>query len=317
MLSNQSLSRTGLLFSVATLTLGLAFAAGCGDSDSDSPGGGGGDPGTTGPTTSSGNTTSSGASSSSSTGTGVPGCEEPTPQPGASNDVPLTNVQASARDETGTGIPNTPFQLCGTDLCLPGTTSAIGLVTFMNSQPALDRPFFKPGDSLTYGKIGYAYTEQSPSPLIGHFPSMTDSGQEMVPGMTISAAGASLVVPEGYTIDTLIYDEPAKQTFRAGTLPTNLVADATGDPAFVMLYALGPFETLLCPPAQLTLDNYANLPADSEVELWGQELGIEELFAGFGEWVHLDDGVVSSDGSTITTVNGIPVLFTIAIKPKD
>jgi hypothetical protein len=313
MLSNQ-LSRNGLLFSVATLA--LAFATGCGDSDSDSPGGGGGGTATTGPTTASGSTVSSSGSTSSTTGTGVPGCEEPTPQPGAENNVPLTTVQASARDENDAGIPNTPFQLCGTDLCLPGTTSAIGLATFTNSQPALDRPYFKPGDSLTYGKIGYAYTEQSPSPLVGHFPTMTDSGSEMVPGMTVSAAGASLVVPAGYTIDTLIYDEPAKQTFRAGQLPTNLVADATGDADFVMLYGLGPFETLLCPPAQLTLDNYADLPADSEVELWGQELGIEEFFGGFGEWIYLDDGVVSSDGSTITTVNGIPVLFTIAIKPK-
>lgn len=314
MLLNHSSSRSGLLFSVATLA--LVVAAGCGDSDSDSPGGGGGGTGTTGPTTSSGSSTSTGASSSSSTGTGVPGCDDPTKQPGSANNVPAAMVPASARDENDAGIPNTPFQLCGFDLCLPGDTSAIGLVTFNNSQPALDRPVFKPADSLTYGKIGYPYTEQSPSPIVGHFPSMTDSGSQMVPGETVSAAGASLVVPMGYSIDTLIYDEPDKQTFRAGTLPTDLVGAATGDPAFVMLYALGPFDTILCPPAALTLDNYADLPADTQVELWAQVLNIEEFFAGYGEWVKLDDGVVSSDGATISTVNGIPALLTIAIRPK-
>lgn len=302
--------KTSFLFPAAVLS--LFVTVGCGDSDG-GEGGAGGGTSTNGPATS-GSTSSTGASTNS-TGVMVPGCDDPTPKPGTPSNVDVTMVQASARDENEDGIGNTSFQLCGTDLCLTEDSSAIGLVTFSNSQATLERPLFKPGDSLTFGKIGYPYTEQSPSPLVGYFPRMTDSMTNMVPGQTVSAAGASLVVPAGYSIDELVYAEPAQQTFRAGTLPTDLVDDATGDAAFVMLYALGPVDTLLCPPAMLTVDNYADLPANSQVEFWGQEVSIEEFFGGYGEWIRLDDGVVSADGATITTANGIPALLTIAIRP--
>jgi hypothetical protein len=146
---------------------------------------------------------------------------------------------------------------------------------------------------------------------------MTDSGQQLAPGGTVSAAGATLTLAadSGISIDTIIYDEPAKQTFRAAQVPGMLVPDVTGDASFVMVYALGPIETLLCPEATLTVDNYANLPANSPVEFWVQEVGIDEYFGGYGEWSQIDSGTVSADGTTVSTSVGVPVILNVAIRP--
>lgn len=306
--------QTSLLFPAFALAF-ATIAVGCGDSDGTGSGAedGTGSTGNTGNTTA---TSGTGSNTSSSTGTGTPGCEEPTPKPGTADAVPVTTVQVSARDEDDEPIADFNFQLCGTDLCLFSETNMIGTATFTNSQATLDRPLFKPGDSLTYGKIGYPYTAASPDPLVGYFPVMIDSGSQLVPGSTVTAAGATLVVSAGVSIDELTYDEPDKQTFRAAILPFDYVGAATGDPSFEMLYALGPVDTLLCPPAMLTVENYADLDPGTEVEFWGQEVSIEEWFGGYGEWVKLDDGVVSADGATISTTNGLPVLLTVAIKAK-
>ena len=288
--------------------LGLILcAAACGD-DTTGSGGSGGAPQTGATTTQTG-----------TTGTGIMQCEEPTPKPGATNDVSFQSATAIARDGDGMPISDAPLQLCGTNLCLYATTSGIGQAAFNNdSGMPIDRPLFKPGDSLEFGKIGYLFDPAGPSPLPGYFPRMTDSGSQFAPGESVSAGGVTLAMPAegGLTIDELTYDEPAKRTFRAGRVAAANVTAATGDPAFAMVYSLGPVDTLFCPPAQVTFENYANLPAGSAVEIWGQEVAISEGFGGYGSWIKLDDGTVSADGATITTDTGLPVLLTVAIRAK-
>lgn len=298
------------------LVFAVSAAVGCGDSDGDTSGGGASG------TTSSGQTTTgtgatSGTGNTSSSSTGYPECDEPTPLPGAADDVDVSNVQVTARDEANMPIASTTFQLCGTNLCLTASTNTLGGAVFMNSQSTLDRPLFKPGDSLTFAKFGYPYTAGSPSPLIGIFPRMVDSMADSVPGSTVSVAGASLALPAGggFSFDELTFDSPEKRTFRAAQVPENLVEQVTGDASFVMAYALGPIDTLLCPEAELTVDNYANLPAGTQVEFWAQEVSIEEFFGGYGEWVKLDDGEVSADGTTVSTSVGLPVILNVAIRP--
>lgn len=262
--------------------------------------------------------------SGAGTGTGGAGgeasCELPTPQPGTAAFVPVNTVDATAADETGLPIGGEALQLCGLNGCLYETTSAIGTATFTNSlsSETIDRPLFKPGNSIKYGKIGYLYDPAAPSPLKGVFPKMADSGQAMAAGQTVSSAGVELTVPAGGVVDVddLIYDTAAKQTFRAAQVPEAQVPDVTGSPEFAMVFALGPVDTLFCPPAAVTFENYAGLAAGTDVEIWGQELDVKESFGGYGEWAKIADGKVSADGATIeTTGAGLPVLLTVAIKP--
>jgi len=252
-------------------------------------------------------------------GNELPGCEELPANPGTENDIEVGTVTAAARDDSGGPIANISMQFCGKDFCITEMTSGVGTVAFTNTQASgtIDRPVLKPGDSLVFGKIGYQYDPADAPPLQGVFPSMTDSGAQFALGGTVSAAGVELTMPAdgGVSFDELIYDSPEKKTFRAGRLSEADVEAATGSPDFAMVYALGPFETVFCPGAAVTFDNYANLPADSAVEFWGQVLGASEPLAGYGEWVKLGEGAVSADGETVSTdAAGLEMLLTIAIK---
>ncbi|HTJ81265.1 MAG TPA: hypothetical protein VL400_06055 [Polyangiaceae bacterium] len=304
------LSAVALVLSGASIL--SAFTSGCGDSGTATSSGGGGQGGAG----SGGGTTSSTGGS----GGGGPTCKAPEPSPGAKNDVTVDTVTAIARDEAGGLIKDFDFQLCGLNGCLYAKTNMLGQATFTNnlSSSTMDRPLFKPGDSLVYGKIGYHYVEGAESPFPGIFPKMTDSTQPFAAGEAVSAAGATIELDAAgvAVVDDLIYDEPAKQTFRAGAVAAADVDAATDAGGYAMVYTLGPVDTLFCPPAKLTVDNYAALPAGAAVEFWGQTLAIGEEFGGYGEWVKLSDGAVSADGSTVSTTDGqgLAVLTTVAIK---
>ncbi len=300
------------LFSCIPVALVVVLAA-CGDSGGTAGTGGGG---------TGGGGTGAGSTSTGGSGGGGPECNPPTPTPGTEDLVTVDSATAVARDETGALIQDVDFQLCGVNGCLYATTNMLGQASFTNnlSSPDMDRPLFKPGDSLTFGKIGYHLTATSPSPLPGIFPRIVDSGDPFVAGGSVTVAGATIEVPAGgaVVVDDLIYDEPAKQTFRAVTIDEADIDAATETTGFAMVYALGPVDTLFCPPAKLTVDNYASLPADTAVEFWGQLLEVSESFGGYGEWVKLSDGTVSADGMTVSTDDGqgLAVLVTVAIKAK-
>lgn len=302
-------------FACAVALLSVAAVA-CGDSSSSGGAGGGVAAGGEGPGA---GTPGGGDPVGGGGGNELPGCEELPANPGTENDVEVGTVAAAARDESGDAIANVNFQLCGKDFCLFALTSGVGTAAFTNTQSSgtIDRPVLKPGDSLVFGKIGYPYDPTGTPPLQGIFPSMTDSGAQFALGATVSAAGVELTMPAegGVAFDELIYDSAAKKTFRAGRLAEADVEAATGSPDFSMVYALGPFETVFCPGAAVTFENYANLPADTAVEFWGQVLGASEPLGGYGEWIKLGDGSVSGDGATVSTdAAGLETLLTIAIK---
>jgi hypothetical protein len=299
------------LSALVSLSFGLLIAPGCGDDGGSGAGGGG--VGGAGSTTTSGTT--------SSTSTGGPECEAPPSNPSSENRVEVSNVQATARDEAGQPIADVDLQFCGRDTCLYGTTSLVGTVTFNQGggDGTVDKPLFKPGDSLVLGKIGYLY-DGEPS-FEGIFPRMQDSGSAIAVGASVEVAGAQIEAPAGgvVVIDDLIYDAPAKQTFRAASIPTASVEAVTGDASFSMVYALGPNDTLFCPPAKLTLDNYAGLAANAEVEFFVQEVNVGEHFGAYGTWNKVSEGTVSADGQTVSTNDGegMPVLLAVAVRLKN
>lgn len=306
----------------ASLALASAFliavSAGCGDDGSDAAGGSGGSGAAS--EGGSGGVSTEGGGGAGTGGEG-PTCEHPEPTIGDTENILVDQVTVSAQTEDGNPIDDVPLQLCGANGCLYATTNVIGQAIFSNelSSDMMDRPVVKPGDSLTYGKIGYPYTPDVASPYVVMFPAIEDSGEALVDGATVSAGGVTLELAEGTVavFDEFIYDTAEKQTFRAASIDAERVAEVTGDPEFTMLFTLGPVDTLLCPAVAATFDNYAALPADTEVEIFAQELNIAEYFGAFSKWTKIADGVVSSDGATITTTgDGLPALLTIAIKVK-
>lgn len=286
----------------------------CGDSGSGAGGAGG---------SADGGSTDGGASADGGAGGGTGGepatCDPPEPQPGTPNDVPVDSVAIEATDEAGDPIAAVNLQLCGVDGCLYAMTDAAGQAIFINelSSETIDRPVSKPGDSLVYGKFAYPYTETSADPLLVVLPRMTDTGDQVEAGATLTAEGVEIEVgaDTALHIDELTYDSEEKKTFRAAQVPAALVSTVTGSEDYVMAFALGPYDTLFCPPVAARFENYADLAPGTEVEIYGLELTGEESFGGYGEWSKIADGVVSADGTNVET-DALPVLLSIAIKEK-
>lgn len=303
-----------MLRSVLASALVLSLVA-CGDSGSGAGGAGG--------SASDGGTNAGGANTDGGAGGGTggepPTCDPPEPQPGASNDVPVDSVAIEASDTAGDPIANVNLQLCGVDGCLYAMTDAAGQAIFQNelSSETIDRPVAKPGDSLTYGKFAYPYTETSADPLLVVLPRMTDTGDQVEAGVTLSAEGVEIEIgaDTALHIDDLTYDTEEKKTFRAAQIPDDLVSVVTGSEDYAMAFALGPYDTLFCPPVAARFENYAALAAGTEVEIYGLELTGEESFGGYGEWSKIADGVVSEDGANVETT-ALPVLLSVAIKEK-
>lgn len=299
----------------------LSLSFGCGDSSGDNGGGGSSTEGGGGISADGGSGAGVVVDGGGGSGAGGPVCEAPEGTPGAVNNVPVEMVTATARDDEGELITDEPLQLCGVNGCLYNTTNMLGQANFTNnlSSDTIDRPLVKPGDSLRYGKIGYAWETGAASPFPVVFPRMEDSGDAITPGSTVEAAGIEITVAADavVTVDTLIYDTAEKQTFRAAVIPVDQVEAVTGDAIFSMAFSMGPVETLFCEGggATATFPNTADLAPDTVVEIYAQELEVAEHFGPYGEWTKIADGVVSADGATVTTTgDGLPVLRTVAIR---
>lgn len=91
---------------------------------------------------------------------------------------------------------------------------------------------------------------------------------------------------------------------------------APADLGLGALFGLGPLETRLCPPAQLTVANVPGWEPGTLVEFLLHGSDISEEWAPYGGWAPVSTGFVSDDGSTIATESGrgLPVLGLIGVR---
>lgn len=317
------------LFS-APLVLGLcsfvALANGCGDDS------GSGD-GTT--TQGAGNGSNGGEGTGNAGGTGGGGGTGNTGLEGPENCAEgedFTDAPDNWDSETVTanviGIDGEPAagvltQICGINICIAiANTDAGGNVLLDNGEVTeMDTPAFKVGDGLDYAKLAHILPqgmldhEYEDALAIG----MTDTGMAFPIGGEVSGGGVSLLLEaDGVAVvDPLLFPEPAQQTFRVMEVPGPLL-DQVAEPSVALLaaFGLGPIDTKLCPPAEITVPNTPELDPGTAVDfiLHGTEVG--EEFAPYGGWARVSGGTVSADGTTIVSNagEGIPVLGLIGVR---
>jgi hypothetical protein len=87
---------------------------------------------------------------------------------------------------------------------------------------------------------------------------------------------------------------------------------------FGIIVALTPEGTEVCPAAKLTVPNSPGWPAGSAVEIYLHGVDVAEAWAPYGGWAKVSDGIVSSDGASVTTVDGsgLPELSVVGIRRK-
>ena len=250
----------------------------------------------------------------------------------------LTQVIAAVVDETGAPIAGQPAIVCGIDLCTdPHTTDSGGqvLVPILHYQK---KPALRLGDALAFTQIVV--------PLTMPATDLTTGGKALTLGKLSNKAGAvlaagtaatsgdvTLTLAAGTTvlIDTLTYSAPDTQKFRAAGIPVAGLAPwlasvqlGGASANFALFYGVAPLETTFCPPAKVTvaLPHASASPNDlgwapgTVVELWITTGDVAQGYAPYAGWRKMSDGVVGSDGATITTLagQGFSVLENFAIR---
>lgn len=314
------------LFSTLPLFLPLASVLAIAACSSDSTQtstttGAGGGSGTTTTTTSS--VGGGGATSTGATGTG--GAENACTgsdfsDPNAAK-VMIGTISAKIVDLAGQPVPkDLSAQVCGTDICITGTTNALGAVTEQVNQ-TLVKPAFKYGDARTFAKMLIPVKAGNTDFGVITTAALPAAGVDFVPGKTMVSGDVSIeIAANGVAeVDPLLYPEALDQQLRAVTIPVDKVpAVLAGAPTITQLYGVAPVDTVFCPPAKVTVPNAdpAALPAGADVEFLILNVETIESWGPYGEWQKVSDGKVSADGKTIATTEGLPVLHLFGIRKK-
>jgi hypothetical protein len=240
-------------------------------------------------------------------------------------------VTAKLVDETGAPVATgQPTFICGIDLCSPpGQVSANGSATIASGM-AMKRPAFKFGDAIDYAEFAIPLTgtavdfTQMGTGLIATAKLAGKPSAPLMQGKDATSGDVTLSLAANTTLDinTLIYDTPDKQAFRAVNIPlTNAAPVLPKSPNdFALLYGVSPAETTMCPPAQVTVVLPANLgwAPGTAVEFWIMTTDAAQTYAPYGEWAHTSEGSVSADGKTAVTSpgQGFKLLENFAVRRK-
>jgi hypothetical protein len=311
----------GLFSSVAV----IACTYSCGDDPKETPPveyTGGGGQGAAGP----GGTGGTGPSSGG--GGNGPVCEAPEPAH-MTDSLTMDSVTAQLVDQLDMPAGNVAATMCGTNVCSELAASETdGSLIVTASALALDAPRFNVGhNGRGYAKltaiIPTAPTFDFGTVRVLRLPAFS-SGAMLAPGAPATNNGVTVEVAADGVVDffELDFPDPADHRLVAAVMDIRAIDPAelpSVPPALgiEMIVGLGPMETKLCPAAALTFPNAAQFAPDSEVEILINGNVTFEHYAPYGEWAKVAEGVVSADGTTVTTKDGqgIEVLGTFGIAP--
>lgn len=294
----------------------VALAAACGGSD-DTTGGAGGS------TTS---TSSSGGAGGDTSSTGsvmpVPDCKGASPE-NPNQKVPVGVVTVRVEDANGKPLPDSEIdvQLCGSDLCLYGKSSD-GNYSLTNGGNDLVDPALKYGSQTGTSYLFWGGAlPMGPDHDYGTVTAVKlgPAGGKLEPGATVTSSGVSVTfAPEANIEQELLAPEEefAAVVFKPtdGSFPA-LAASAQ---AFDLIVGLGPADVDICPPARLSFANSEGWAPKTAVEFWINGVKTYDHWAPYGTWTKVAEGVVSDDGKTVSTADGmgIPALAAYGIVKK-
>jgi hypothetical protein len=245
---------------------------------------------------------------------------------GGETSLAAGSVTAAIVDELGMPVPSQPTFICGIDICsAPKATGPDGRVSIQT--PLTEkRPAFKYGDGVTYAEFAVPLAAMTTDFTTGGQLLATGKlsgkpGAALSPGATAASGDVTLTLAAGANVgvNSLVYDTPDKQLFRAVGIPVaNLqpvlatLTAAAGGGGFTLVYGVSPAETIVCPPLKVTvaLPKKTMTPNDfgwapgSAVQFWVTAIDTGQGYAPYAGWRKMSDGVVSSDGASVSTLPG-------------
>jgi hypothetical protein len=268
-----------------------------------------------------GNSNTGGRSSTGGSG-GLATCE---PGPGYAEPATpqrVDQVTATLLDQDGEPLGAELVQVCGTDLCFNGTSTAGGIAV-VSPRQSITKPAFKFGEGKQSPRFAWLLPDELKVEL-GTIHSVRfpppESGAELIAGTEASSGGLSLIPAAGGQIkfDKLTFEDPVEWRLRALPVPLDTAPGAVElSLGLELIYAATPTDTRFCPPAQLIIDNSESWLPNTEVEVFLHGVDVEQEWAPYGGWAKVSEARVSDDGEHIeTTSPGLPVLGVLGFRRK-
>jgi hypothetical protein len=151
------------------------------------------------------------------------------------------------------------------------------------------------------------------------------AGMPFAAGETLSQGGVSITIDGAaeWQHSCVDYPEESQRVFRGAVVDIQSwtaaespqIDQTLGITHIVVAMPLG---THVCPGVTMTWDNVTSLAAGAEVDIYENGAKTFNHYAPYGKWAKVSEGVVDSDGTTITTKDGMGIesLGTFGIVPK-
>jgi hypothetical protein len=226
-------------------------------------------------------------------------------------------VSGSIVDERGEPTSSGLVQICGKDQCINANVPETGELD-EPVERSMNAPACKFGNGKAWGKLAIPLAAGDSE--LGTLTAVTlppfSAGVVLEAGKSASSGGVTLTLSDDarVEIDTLTYEDEREFGFRAARLP-EATLERLGQ-GFVLGFALSPVETHICPSPALSIENSADLPAGSELELFMHGLDVLEVWAPYAGWQKVGEGSVSDDGQTLEFPEGVSVLTAIGVREK-
>lgn len=236
----------------------------------------------------------------------------------ATESIHVGVVSGAIVDEQGEPTSSGLVQVCGKDQCINAKVPESGELA-EQVERSMNAPACKFGNGKAWGKLAIPLAAGDSE--LGTLTTVTlppfSAGVPLEAGKSASSGGVTLTLSDDahVEIDTLTYEDESEFGFRAAALSAAAL-EQLGQ-GFALGFALSPVETHICPSPALSLENSANLPAGTELELFIHGLDVLEAWAPYAGWHKVGEGVVSDDGQTLEFPDGVPVLTAIGIREKD
>lgn len=245
-------------------------------------------------------------------------CPEGTNPQSDANLVDVGLVTGLIVDENGDPTSAGLVQVCGKDVCTQANVGDNGKLS-ESVGDTRDTPAVKFGNGFEWAKLTLplaAGDNELGTLTTVRLPDYADAAA-LTPGRLAASGGVTLTLAKGARVDMnfLDYETEDVQGFRAAALPDAALSQL--GQGFALGFALSPLETKICPRPALSLENTANLPVGTELELYLLGLDVSEEFAPYTAWQKVGEGAVSDDGATLDFPEGVPVLTAIGVKVKE
>jgi len=234
----------------------------------------------------------------------------------------VTTVSATVVDPSGKPVPKLPVFVCGTNLCsVPQPTADDGTVTLSVCLPFAS-PAMKVFSDPQWGALAALLSGSGPSFAVGTvtvtpLPAM---GAALGPGAMAKAGPVALSLDASATVKFDVEHTTADaQMFRSAEVPDGALPGSLAAQGIQAAWALAPLNTVIAPPASITVPNAKGWPAGTAVDFYldGTDTAQPKPAAPWGQWGLLGTGAVSGDGMSITLTSqqgGLPEIAMVGVK---